>query len=216
MQLTRHRSERRERLVGVEPPPWLPAAPGVEQMFVEIFRRVAPRAIKHARRFLSREDARDALSNALDKAWRHWKHLTPEQMSDAYLYRAVHHEIVLVYRKNKRLVGLDDAKAELTQLAIGEIDAFTRTTTAQDVLDLVIAAMPQARRNVMLLVQQGMTHTEVAQHLQIARGTVSRHVITANEEIRAAFKHRGFRLAPGTPGRAIVLLPPARSEGSNV
>lgn len=216
MQLTRHKSERRERLVGVEPPPWLPAAPGVEQMFVEIFRRVAPRAIQHARRFLSREDARDALSSAIEKAWRQWKHLTPEQMSDAYLYRAVHHEIVLIYRRNKRIVGLDDATAELAQLAIGEIDAFTRATTAEEVLDLVIAAMPEARRNVMLLVQRGMTHREVAEHLQITRGTVSRHALMANEEIRAAFRNRGFRLARGAPGKAIRLLPPGRSEGPNV
>ena len=78
MQLKGQKSERREKLVGVEPPPWLPAAPGVEQMFVEIFRRVAPRAIKHARRFLSREDARDALSSAIEKVWRQWKHLTPD------------------------------------------------------------------------------------------------------------------------------------------
>ncbi len=218
MQLAKRTSEADDKLVGVVDEPELPAAPGVERMFREIYERVQPHALRHAEKLLSPDEARDAFHNALQRAWNLWRKLTPEEMNDGYLYRAVHREVIAMSRRNDRMVDLEDAEAQLTQMALRDIDQFTRATTAEDVIDVVIAAMPARRRQVYLLVQRfHMTYQEVAEQLEISIGTVNTHMHRANEEMRAAFKERGFRLGKSEgPGTGFILLPSGGSGVTNV
>lgn len=218
MQLAKRTNEPDDKQVGVVDPPELPAAPGVERMFKEIYERVQPHALHHAEKFLSRDEARDAFHNALERAWNLWRKLTPEEMSDAYLYRAVHREVIAMSRRNARMVDLEEADAQLTQMALRNIDQFTRATTAEDVIDAVTAAMPARRRQVYLLVQRyQMTYKEVAEQLEISIGTVNTQMLRANEEMRAAFKERGFRLGrTDRPGTGFTLLPSSGSGVTNV
>jgi RNA polymerase sigma-70 factor (ECF subfamily) len=218
MQLAKRTNEADDKQIGVVDKPELPAAPGVERMFREIYERVQPHALRHAEKLLSRDEARDAFHNAMQRAWSLWRKLTPEEMSDAYLYRAVHREVIAMSRRNDRMVDIDDAEAELTQLALRNIDQFTRATTAEDVIDAVTAAMPARRRQVYLLVQRyQMTYQDVAEQLDISIGTVNTHMLRANESMRAAFRERGFRLGKSEgPGTGFKLLPSGGSGVTNV
>lgn len=217
MHLARRTSAPDDKLVGVVDQPELPAAPGVERMFREIYERVLPHCMRRAERFLSKDEARDAVHNAMQRAWALWRGLTPEEMSDAYIYRAVHREIIVMARRNDRMVDLEDAEAELAQHAIEDIDHFTRPTTAQAVHDAAIEAMPPRRRQVMLLVQRfHLTYAEVAEQLDMSIGTVNTHMRLANEQIRAAFTASGFRLErPTAPGKGFVLTS-GETGGRNV
>jgi RNA polymerase sigma factor (sigma-70 family) len=218
MQLAKRTNEPDDRQLGVVDPPELPAAPGVERMFREIYERVQPHALRHAEKLLSRDEARDAFHNALARAWNLWRKLTPEEMSDAYLYRAVKREVIAMCRRNDRMVDLEEADAQITQMALRDIDQFTRATTAEDVIDVVLAAMPARRRQVYLLIQRyQMTYKEVAEQLDITVGTVNTHMLRANEAMRAAFKEKGFRLGKTEgPGTGFVLLPSGGSGVTNV
>lgn len=191
----------------------LQADPGLEEMFAELYTRLVPVAVDHAARFLSEGEARDAVSDAFQEVWARWKKLAVEQRTAAYVLAAVHHHILKRLRENKRLVGLDDAEAELSHLAIHEIDTPTRATTAGDVADLVIAAMPHRRREVFLLVRElRYTYKEVAALLSISEGTVNTHMRLASEDVRAALQRHGFRIAAG----GTALLEPGTKEVTDV
>jgi RNA polymerase sigma-70 factor (ECF subfamily) len=207
------RTEPKELNVGIVPPPSLPAAAGKEEMFAELYRRLLPVAVDHAARFLSEGEARDAVSDAFAEVWVRWTKLAPEQRSTAYVLGAVHHHILMQLRANKRLVSLDDAEAELTHLAIHEIDTPSRATTAGDVVDLIVAAMPHRRREVFLMIRElRYTYKEVAALLSISEGTVNTHVRLAAEDVRTALQRHGFRIGAG----GTALLAPGSKEGTDV
>lgn len=178
--------------------PSLPAAPGSEELFAEIYARMLPAGIDHAARFLSESEARDAVADALAEVWQRWDHLSIEQRSAAYCLGAIHHHIIKRLRDNKRLVALEDAESELSHLAIHEIDAPEHAVTAAEIIDRVVEAMPPRRREVFLLIRElGYTYKEVCELLSVSEGTVNSHMLKAGEAIRAAFERRGYALAAG-------------------
>jgi RNA polymerase sigma-70 factor (ECF subfamily) len=196
--------------VGVVPRPSssLPAAAGQEEMFAELYSAMLPVAVDHAARFLSESEARDAVSDAFAEIWERWTKLAPEQRSGAYVLGAVHNHILEQLRRNKPLVGLDDAESELSRLAIHEIDRPTAAVTAGDIIDEVVAAMPHRRREVFLLVRElRYTYKEVGNLLSMSEGTVNTHMRLASDDVRTALQSHGFRIAARSPTR---LVPGAR------
>jgi RNA polymerase sigma-70 factor (ECF subfamily) len=202
MQLVRRKRQSPKLQVAVVEPTRLPAEPGLEEMFCDAYRRVHDRALDHAERFLSSDEARDAVADAIAEIWVKWAELTPEQRSDAYFFGCIHYHVLLRLRKNASLAHLDDAEAELARLAIHEIDTPTRATTAGDVIDLVVAAMPPRRREVFVLIrEQEFTHKEAALILGVSEGTVNTHIRLAADDLRAALRDKGFRIAAGAQPR---------------
>ena len=199
------RTEPEALSVGVVPaPPPLPAAPGEEELFRELYEHVMPIAIGHARQLLTRDEARDAVCDAMATLWEDRKKLTLEQRTPAYFMAAAHHEVLKRFKKNKRLVSLDDAEAELARLAIHEIDSPTSSPIQKEVevLDRAIAALTDRRREVFLLIRElGYTYKEVGELLSISEGTINSHMLKAGEAIRAAFERAGLRLTAGRPAR---------------
>jgi RNA polymerase sigma factor (sigma-70 family) len=204
-----------QKLVATVERPLLPAAPGVEQEFSEIVERVYPNALNRAAKVLENlDDAHDAVGTAIEKVWAVWTQLTPEQMSDAYLYRAVKSEIaeVIRERQSRSVVSIEDAERELDELAFEQIERASRHLKPADKLDAVIAAMPSRRREVVLLVHVfHFRYQEVADMLGLSIGTVNTHMRLASAEIRAAFKGQ-FRLGDGDTPK----LASKTGEDSNV
>lgn len=200
MQLARREAESPDLQVEIVEPENLPADPGLEAMFCDIYRRIHDRAMDHAERFLSPSEAEDAVADAVGEIWRRWKKLRPEQRSDAYFFGTVHHKVIDRLRANSSQESLDDAEAELSKLAIHEIDRPTRATTAADIIDLTVAQMPHDRRQVFLLIREhGFTYKEVAEILGVSESTVNTQISRSNANLRAAFQSGGFRIAAGSP-----------------
>lgn len=204
-----------QKLVATIERPRLPAAPGVEQEFSEIVERVYPSALNRAAKVLENvDDAQDAVGTAVQKAWAVWTTLTPEQMSDAYLQRAVTNEIIAVIRerRDKTVVSIEDVELELEQLAFAQIEQASRHVQPADRLNAVLALMPRRRREVVLLVHVfNFKYQEVADLLGLSIGTVNTHMRLASAEIRAVFDGQ-FRLGDGEASK----LTSKTGEDSNV
>ena len=214
MELTRTSQEQQILQVGIESPAALAAAPGIEEMFCEVYRQVHDPALAQAELLLSSSEAEDAVGNAVAKAWRLWPTLRPEQQCAAYLYRAVHHEVVSRLRENERFVDAEDAEAALAGLAIEAIDASEPSERARFV-DRVIDVMPQRRREVFLLVRElGYSYKEAAEVLGMSEGTVNTHMRLATNDLRAALQRSGLTLASGS--KRMLPAPSTPKEGSDV
>lgn len=189
-----------QKLVATVERPNLPAAPGVEREFSEIVERVYPNALNRAAKVLENpDDAHDAVGTAIEKVWAVWRQLTPEQMSDAYLYRAVKNEIAEVIRERtaRTLISLEDAEHKLDEMAFQQIEQASRHLKPGDKLDLALAAMSRRRREIVLLVHVfNFKYEEVAEMLGLSMGTVNTHMRLASAAIRVAFNGQ-FRLGDG-------------------
>lgn len=213
MQLARRTAEPAVEQIAVVERPVLQADDAFERMFMEVYERVHDRAIDHAQRFLDKDEARDAFHAAMSDIWQRWKKLQPEQRSEAYCLGAVHRQAIKHARRNRRFVSDHEVEEELAELVVGEIEAITRATTAADVLDATINSMPMRRREVLLLIHHfRFTYMEVAELLGLSLGTVKTHLRLACNDVRAAFRDRGFRLAQGDVPRLL----PGTEEATNV
>lgn len=200
-------SQPTELSVGVVPaPPEAPtllADPGEEELFADLYRQVLPIAIDHARQVrLSQDEARDAICEAFALLWEQRKQLTLEQRTVPYFLAAAHHEVLKHYKAIKRLVSLEDAEAHLARMAIHEIDSPAQPPKETEIIDRVVSAMPERRRQVFLLIRElSYTYKEVGELLSISEGTINTHMRKAGEDIRAALQRSGIRLSAGTAPR---------------
>ena len=205
--------ERDSLLVGVVPPPSQPVAADLEQIFLEAYQRLHGPVLDHAERFLNREDAQDAVGDAMAALWRSWPTLTPEQrQSERYVFSAVRHRVFAKLREYSPLVSLEDAEQELDRQAMAALPDMTGRDTAADVLDAVLAVMPPRRREVLLLVyEHSFTYMDAAEALGLAVGTIKHHMYLAARDLRAAFTRAGFRIADAKPAR----LPSPKGGATN-
>ena len=190
-------------LVGVVPPPNMPAEAALEQLFLEAYQRLHGRVLDHAERFLEKDDARDAVGDAMLSLWRRWPTLSPEkQQSERYVFAVVHHAVFRMLRGSSALVSLDDAEPELDRLATVAFPDQSGRDTAADVLDAALAAMPPRRREVFLLIREhSFTYQEAGEALGLAVGTIKKHMYLAVEELRSAFTRAGYRIANPKPAQ---------------
>lgn len=208
--------------IGVVPRPVLPAAPGDEDLFRVLYERMQTLGVDHASRFLSTGEAKDVVCDALCELWERWSRLTVEQRTIAYFLGAIHYHILRRLRENRKLVGLDDAEAELSHLAVHEIDTPTRGMTPEDVLDVAVEAMPPRRRLVFQAVREHFrTYKEIGDMLSMSEGTVNTHMRLAYDDVRAALRRHGFRLPRdaaarlGLRKRAQALPASSAAEGTD-
>ncbi|HVJ17883.1 MAG TPA: RNA polymerase sigma factor [Polyangiaceae bacterium] len=186
--------------VGEAPQPaWATLADDV-QSFSELYGRLHARLVDHAERFLDRDDALDAVGDAMASLWIRWPSLSYEKRTELYAFGAVTHAIRALKRKkrkNRRLVSLDDAEAELDQQAVRAFAFEASTETAMEaVFDATLAAMPPRRREVFLLLGEGsLSYKAAAAVLGLRYETVHTHARLASRDLRAAFTRSGFRIA---------------------
>lgn len=198
--LSKRSPEGNRLLVGEVPPPVdvVALVLALAQFFVEAYQRLHARMLDYAERFLSRDDACDAVADAIAGLWVRWPSLSQEKRTDQYIFGAVCHSVSAKRRQNRRRVSLDDVEVEyeLDQRAVSAVREGSRRDTIADVLDAALAALTPRRREVLLLVkEQGFTYQEAAQALGLKYETIHTHVRLAIEDVRAAFARAGFRIA---------------------
>lgn len=191
MRQQRERAAPREgtALVGVVPPPTPPADGEYVRQINDFFRRLHGPLVSHAERFVGRDDALDVVSEVFLERWRRWAELPAAARTDQVFFAAVRRTAVKLRRAMRPVVPLDEVEEELEvrALAVAEVGPPWRGTTADDVIDAALAAMPERRREVFLLAKEhGFSYSEIAEALGLTLATVNAHIVRAGMAIRAA------------------------------
>ncbi|MCL4212724.1 MAG: sigma-70 family RNA polymerase sigma factor [Gemmatimonadales bacterium] len=200
--LFRRSPEEQSLPTGTEPPAQTLTAE-LEELFLEAYRRLHGRVLDHAERFLDKDDASDAVGEAMSALWRRWRTLAPEKRTDQYVFGVVHYCVFAKLRERKEFVSLDDAGSELDQAVMNAAEERSGRDAIAEVLDETLTAMPPRRREVFLLIrEESFTYREAAEALGVSEGSINTHMRLANEQLRSAFTRAGFRIAlPKPPAR---------------
>jgi RNA polymerase sigma factor (sigma-70 family) len=219
MRLVRYESSPKPTalVVGEAPPlPWATSYE-LERSFAEAYLRLQGALLDHAERFLSREDAEDAVADAWASLWPRWASLDDERRSDRYFFGVVHNCIRAKQREKRHEVSIDDASVELDQQSMNAAfaDLGGLTDDQAEVLDAALAIMSPKRREIFLLIrEQDFSHAETAEMLGLKQGTINHQMHLATRQLRAAFARAGFKF-PGRQIRGLLSSPKEMGLASN-
>lgn len=176
--------------------------------FLALHREVSGRFHSYAERFVSREDARDAVADAMAVLWERWATLEPGKRNPHFAFGILRHCVLARLAVTRPLVALDgdDIEVELEQRAVQADEDAERDRAGADrdariaeVRDRVLAQMPVRRREVLLLIlEHAISFRDAAEALGVTKGTVSQHVSLGYATFRAAFIRAGIRGAVPT------------------
>ncbi len=141
----------------------------------------------------SRDQADDVVQETFIRLWTNRRDIDAAQSIDAYLFTIARRLVIDMMRS----AGSDAALRERLWLRLELEDNTTEETIlernlAEHVAKVVAELPPQQRRVYQLSREQGLTHEEIAEQLQISKNTVKNHIISALRQIRTALDGRGL------------------------
>tara|TARA_B100001778_G_scaffold281933_1_gene247235 strand:- start:191 stop:784 length:594 start_codon:yes stop_codon:yes gene_type:complete len=120
----------------------------------------------------------DIVQNIFVKIWVNRKKLNSNIQIKNYLYRSVYNEFIDQYRKNKPLVYLEKKHIKAVNQIINENDSLLDNLILK--LNTEIEKLPKKCKNIFLLnKKEGLTHAEIADHMNISIKTVEGHMTRA-------------------------------------
>ena len=161
------------------------ARKGDRDAFTVLARAEAARLDAAARLILrDRELARDAVQEAMIRAWRDMPGLRDPDRFDAWLHRLLVHSAIDEARKRKRRV----IEVELTPLDVPHRDDALELLVDRDSLDRALASLtPENRALVVLHYYLGLPVPDAAASLGITLGTAKSRLHRAVISLRGAF-----------------------------
>ena len=120
----------------------------------------------------------DIVQNIFVKIWVNRKKISSDIQIKNYLYKSVYNEFIDQYRKNKPLVYLEKKHIKAVNQIVNEKDGLLDNLILK--LDSEIEKLPKKCKNIFLLNKKdGLTHTEIADHMNISVKTVEGHMSRA-------------------------------------
>ena len=145
-----------------------------EEAFIEAVRDGSPKMYRVALGFLhSPQDAQDAVSDAIEAAWKNLGRIRRSEAIPAYLIRCTINTARTVLRKRRRLEPLEPYR---NTLAAGETG---------DPIVYYLSGMKERDQLILILrYQENLGEADIASILRIPRGTVASRIHTLLERIR--------------------------------
>jgi RNA polymerase sigma-70 factor (ECF subfamily) len=141
--------------------------------FTDFVRQVEPKLGDALVAALGSEVGREATEEALIYAWQHWERVSGMENPSAYLYR----------------VGRSKAKRYWRRPLLFPEAPPDRLPMVEPKLAPALAGLSEKQRTAVLLMHGfGWTHSEVAEFLNVAVGTVQKHVERAMAKLRDALE----------------------------
>lgn len=127
--------------------------------------------------------AQDIVQNVFLRVWEGHRKLDVELSIKSYLYRAVHNEYIDQYRKKSNLIALEtDYIKNLTDILEEDSSDLVRLIT---LVQGEIQSLPPKCKEIFILgKQEGLTYSEIAEHLGISFRTVENQMSKAFSIIR--------------------------------
>jgi len=120
----------------------------------------------------------DIVQNIFVKIWVNRKKISSDIQIKNYLYKSVYNEFIDQYRKNKPLVYLEKKHIKAVNQIVNEKDGLLDNLILK--LDSEINKLPKKCKNIFLLNKKdGLTHTEIADYMNISVKTVEGHMSRA-------------------------------------
>jgi RNA polymerase sigma-70 factor (family 1) len=120
----------------------------------------------------------DIVQNIFVKIWVNRKKISSDIQIKNYLYKSVYNEFIDQYRKNKPLVYLEKKHIKAVNQIVNEKDGLLDNLILK--LDSEIEKLPKKCKNIFLLNKKdGLTHTEIADYMNISVKTVEGHMSRA-------------------------------------
>jgi RNA polymerase sigma-70 factor (ECF subfamily) len=145
---------------------------------------VRQRCFREASRMLSREDADEAVQEAMTRAWRGWQSCRNPDEPMAWLLQITRREAIRQLDRRRRI-----AERERDELAeVPSLDpAVDQVVTAIDAEQALSLLRPDERRLIELRYVDDLTQPQVAQMLDIPEGTVKVRLHRLRRRLQTAF-----------------------------
>ena len=125
-----------------------------------------------------RPGAEDIVQNVFVDVWTKRKNINPDLSLRNYLYRSVYNGFIDQYRKNKSVIYLEKKYLEALDTVVE-----TEQTNLDELMIKVnkeIEKLPPRCKEIFLLnKKEGLTHTEISEHLNISTKTIEGHMTRA-------------------------------------
>src|SRR5688500_8676721 len=174
----------------------LPATTDLEREFRELYETYLPRLLAAARaQHLDENDAFDVVQSTVQEIWQRWKELPIERRSRDYLFKALHNQIALFKRREKR-----SSKLGTEWLAVREpVDPRAVTDRPLEreeflrVSDRIVANLPSRCRESFLLVREvELSYADAADIMGITPDAVRRNYLRAVAVLAEALSKAGY------------------------
>ena len=120
----------------------------------------------------------DIVQNVFVKLWIYRNKIDSKIPLKRYLYKSVYNEFIDQYRKNKSIISLEEKHLNAVDIIIenNDIDFEKLMKT----VNKEIEKLPKKCKKIFLLNKKdGLTHIEIAEHLEISTKTVEGHITRA-------------------------------------
>ena len=171
-------------------------ATGDEAAFSIIFFRYTARLAPFVTRLLQSDSwSEEIVQDVFLRLWQSRPQLASIEQPSAYLYQMASNRTLDYIKRNARDVKLQYYAARWLAPATDHPDTQQDFREIDRLLKEAVNRLPAQRRKVYQLVrEEGLSHAEIADQLQISKHTVRNHVAEALQEIRIYLRDHGVMI----------------------
>lgn len=134
--------------------------------------------------------AEDIVQNAFIKVWEQRSKLKPDHTIKSFLYKLVYNEFIDLYRKNQSLFSLEKSYYDTLHAIISEDDPESFQKIVSAVNKEIENLPPKCKEVFILSKKEGLTNTEIAEHLNVSIKTVEAQITKAFSILRSTMEEK--------------------------
>ncbi|HEY4788116.1 MAG TPA: RNA polymerase sigma-70 factor [Bacteroidales bacterium] len=161
-----------------------------EQAFCELYIRYKDRLVFFCQKFVKKQEiAEDIAQNIFEKLWEDRKNILPELSFSSYIFTIARNKVLNFLRQLKKETKVWE---EISTTGNGKIEGFDLFVEAEykELLGKAIENLtPQRRKVFQLSREEGKTHLEIANLLDISIYTVQEHI---SESLKLIKRYMSF------------------------
>lgn len=130
----------------------------------------------------SEEDSREILQDVFMKVWEYRERIDPERSIKSYLYAISKNAALNYLRIKQRYSALPETDGYGDEVYYDASEELVSEETRL-LVEIAIENMPQKRREVFRLYQEGLSYEEIAARLDITQNNVRQYILRARRDI---------------------------------